>query len=58
MQFLSLLVWIRRALGVAVITGAVVVVMGWRTDLLTKFSVVKTAKADSQPFLDNEGAPA
>ena len=55
MQLLSLLVWIRRALGVAVITGVVVLVMGWRTDLLTKFSVVKTAKADSQPFLDNEG---
>ena len=46
--------WIRRALGVAAITG-VVVVTGWDTNLLRKFSLVKTAKADSQPFLDNEG---
>jgi thiol-disulfide isomerase/thioredoxin len=51
---LSFGIWIRRALGVAVITGLIVVVTGWCTDLLTKFSVV-IAKADSQPFLDNEG---
>jgi thiol-disulfide isomerase/thioredoxin len=51
---LSFGIWIRHALGVAVITGLIVVVTGWCTDLLTKFSVV-IAKADSQPFLDNEG---
>jgi thiol-disulfide isomerase/thioredoxin len=52
-HILFLEAWIRRALGVAVIVG--VVLTGWGTDLLTKFSVVKTAKADSQPFLDDEG---
>jgi thiol-disulfide isomerase/thioredoxin len=46
--------WIRRALGVAAITG-VVVVTGWDTNLLTKLSLVKTAKTDSQPFLSEEG---
>jgi len=46
--------WIRRALYVGAITG-VVVVTGWDTNLLTKFSLVKTAKADSQPFLSEEG---
>jgi len=46
--------WIRRALGVAAITG-VVVVTGWDTNLIRKFSLVKTAKADSQPFLSEEG---
>jgi thiol-disulfide isomerase/thioredoxin len=55
MQFLSLLVWIRRALGLAVIMGVVVVAAAWGGDLLTKFSVLKTAKADSQPLLDDEG---
>ena len=44
-----------RALRVAAIVGVVVVVAGWRTDLLTGTSLVKTAIADSQPFLDDEG---
>jgi thiol-disulfide isomerase/thioredoxin len=47
--------WIRRALGVAAITGILVVVTGWGTDSLKKFSFVKTVNADSQPFLDDEG---
>jgi len=46
--------WIRRALSVAVITG-VGVLTGWGTGLLTTFSVVRTAKAGSQPFLSDEG---
>jgi thiol-disulfide isomerase/thioredoxin len=51
---LRLKAWVDRALSVAVITGFVVLT-GWGTGLLTKFSVVKTAKASSQPFLDDEG---
>jgi cytochrome c biogenesis protein CcdA/thiol-disulfide isomerase/thioredoxin len=44
---LSFEVWIRRALGVAVILGVVAIAMGWDTNLLTKFSFVNTAKAES-----------
>jgi len=44
---LSFEVWIRRALGVAVILGVVAIALGWDTDLLTKFSFVNTAKAES-----------
>jgi thiol-disulfide isomerase/thioredoxin len=51
---LRLKAWVDRSLSVAVITGFVVLT-GWGTGLLTKFSVVKTAKASSQPFLDDEG---
>src|SRR6202050_1800438 len=43
---LSFDVWIRRALGVAVVVGVVAIALGWDTNLLTKFSFVKTAKAE------------
>ena len=43
---LSFEVWIRRALGVAVIMGVVAIALGWDTNLLTKFSFVNTAKAE------------
>ena len=43
---LSVEVWIRRALGVAVIMGVVAIALGWDTNLLTKFSFVNTAKAE------------
>ena len=39
--------WIRRGPSVAVITGVVVVLIGWGMSLLTRFSVVKTANAAS-----------
>jgi cytochrome c biogenesis protein CcdA/thiol-disulfide isomerase/thioredoxin len=39
--------WIRRALGVAVILGVVAIALGWDTNLLTKFSFVNTARAES-----------
>jgi thiol-disulfide isomerase/thioredoxin len=39
-------VWIRRALGVAVIVGVVAIALGWDTSVLTKFSFVNTAKAE------------
>jgi len=39
-------VWIRRALGAAVIAGAIAIALGWDTGLLTKFSFVNTAKAE------------
>jgi cytochrome c biogenesis protein CcdA/thiol-disulfide isomerase/thioredoxin len=40
-------VWIRRALGVAVILGVVAIALGWDTNLLTRFSFVNTAKAET-----------
>ena len=40
-------VWIRRALGVAVIMGVVAIALGWDTNLLTKFSFVNTSKAEA-----------
>ncbi len=43
---LSFDVWIRRALGVAVIVGVVAIALGWDTNLLTRFSFVNTAKAE------------
>ena len=43
---LSLEVWIRRGLGVAVILGVVAIALGWDTNLLTKFSFVNTSKAE------------
>jgi thiol-disulfide isomerase/thioredoxin len=43
---LSLEVWIRRGLGVAVIMGVVAIALGWDTNLLTKLSLVNTAKAE------------
>jgi thiol-disulfide isomerase/thioredoxin len=54
-HYLRFEVWIRRAPSVAVITGVVVVLTGWGTGLLTRFSVVKTANAASQPFVSDEG---
>jgi len=54
-HYLRVEAWIRRALSAAVVTGVVVAVIGWGTGLLTKFSVVRTAKADSQSFLSDEG---
>jgi cytochrome c biogenesis protein CcdA/thiol-disulfide isomerase/thioredoxin len=44
---LSFEVWIRRALGVAVIMGVVAIALGWDTNLLTKFSFVNTSKAEA-----------
>jgi cytochrome c biogenesis protein CcdA/thiol-disulfide isomerase/thioredoxin len=44
---LSFEVWIRRALGVAVIMGVVAIAMGWDTTLLTKFSFLNTSKAET-----------
>ena len=44
---LSFEVWIRRALGVAVILGVVAIALGWDTTLLTKFSFVNTSKAEA-----------
>jgi cytochrome c biogenesis protein CcdA/thiol-disulfide isomerase/thioredoxin len=43
---LSFEVWIRRALGAAVIAGVVAIALGWDTNLLTRFSFVNTAKAE------------
>jgi cytochrome c biogenesis protein CcdA/thiol-disulfide isomerase/thioredoxin len=39
-------IWIRRALGAAVIIGVVAIALGWDTDLLAKFSFVNTATAE------------
>lgn len=47
--------WIRRALGAALIIGFVAVTMSLNTKLLTRLSVLNTAKADSQPVLNGEG---
>lgn len=44
---LSFEVWIRRALGVAVILGVVAIALGWDTNLLTKFSFVNTSRAEA-----------
>jgi cytochrome c biogenesis protein CcdA/thiol-disulfide isomerase/thioredoxin len=41
-------VWIRRALGVAVIAGVIAIALGWDTNLLTKFSFVNTASAEER----------
>ncbi|HEY0702758.1 MAG TPA: cytochrome c biogenesis protein DipZ [Candidatus Acidoferrales bacterium] len=41
-------VWIRRALGIAVIFGVVAIALGWDTNLLTKFSFVNTASAETR----------
>ena len=43
---LSFDVWIRRALGVAVLVGVVAIALGWDTGLLKRFSFVSTAKAE------------
>src|SRR5579863_8304922 len=54
-NFLRFEDWIRRAPSVAVITGALVVLTGWGTGLLTRFSVVETANAASQPLVNDGG---
>ena len=38
--------WIRRALGVAVLVGVVAIALGWDTGLLKRFSFVNTASAE------------
>jgi cytochrome c biogenesis protein CcdA/thiol-disulfide isomerase/thioredoxin len=43
---LSFEVWIRRALGVAVIFGVVALALGWDTNVLAKFTFVNTSKAE------------
>ena len=43
---LSLDIWMRRVLSVAVIAGVIAIALGWNTSLLTKFSFVSTAKAE------------
>lgn len=45
---LSIEVWIRRGLGVAVIMGVVAIALGWDTNLLTKFSFTNTGKAEQR----------
>src|SRR6204780_3155535 len=44
---LSFEVWIRRALGVAVILGVAAIALGWDTKLLTRFSFVNTSRAEA-----------
>jgi cytochrome c biogenesis protein CcdA/thiol-disulfide isomerase/thioredoxin len=44
---LSFEIWIRRALGVAVIIGVAAIALGWDTNLLAKFSFVNTSKAEA-----------
>src|SRR6202142_1242831 len=41
-------IWIRRALGAAVIIGVVAIALGWDTNLLAKFSFVNTANAETR----------
>jgi cytochrome c biogenesis protein CcdA/thiol-disulfide isomerase/thioredoxin len=52
---LSFEVWIRRALGIAVIMGVAAIALGWDTNLLTKFSFVNTSKAEAH-LIDSLGA--
>ncbi len=54
-HYLRFEAWIRRAPTVAVITGVVIVLMGWGMGLLTRFSIVK-ANAAAQPLVGDEGA--
>jgi cytochrome c biogenesis protein CcdA/thiol-disulfide isomerase/thioredoxin len=44
---LSFEVWIRRALGVAVIVGVLAIALGWDTNLLTKVSFLNTSQAEA-----------
>jgi cytochrome c biogenesis protein CcdA/thiol-disulfide isomerase/thioredoxin len=48
--------WIRRALGAAVIIGVVAIALGWDTNLLAKFSFVNTATAEEH-LIHALGAP-
>jgi cytochrome c biogenesis protein CcdA/thiol-disulfide isomerase/thioredoxin len=45
---LSVELWIRRALGVAVLMGVLAIALGWDTNLLTRFSFLNTANAEQQ----------
>jgi cytochrome c biogenesis protein CcdA/thiol-disulfide isomerase/thioredoxin len=45
---LSAEIWVRRALGAAVIVGVIAIGLGWDTNLLTKFSFVNTSKAEER----------
>jgi cytochrome c biogenesis protein CcdA/thiol-disulfide isomerase/thioredoxin len=49
-------IWIRRALGAAVIIGVVAIALGWDTNLLAKFSFVNTATAEEH-LIHALGAP-
>jgi cytochrome c biogenesis protein CcdA/thiol-disulfide isomerase/thioredoxin len=59
-------VWVRRALGAAVLVGVVAIALGWDTNLLTKFSFVNTNKAEehlinalgNQPSIEKVSAAA
>ena len=51
MQFLSLLVWIRRALGVAAILAVVAIAIGWPTNLIQKLAFPTASAAEPQPPL-------
>jgi cytochrome c biogenesis protein CcdA/thiol-disulfide isomerase/thioredoxin len=59
---LAVEVWIRRALGVAVIMGVVAIALGWDTNLLTRFNFINTAEAEehliSKLGPNNSAAPA
>src|SRR5271154_3310478 len=48
--------WIRRALGAAVIIGVVAIALGWDTNLLAKISFVNTATAEEH-LIHALGAP-
>jgi cytochrome c biogenesis protein CcdA/thiol-disulfide isomerase/thioredoxin len=49
-------IWIRRALGAAVILGVIAIALGWDTNLLAKFSFVNTATAEEH-LIHAFGAP-
>ncbi len=40
--------WLRRGLGLAVVTGVVVIAMGWDTRFLSQFSFLNTASAEQK----------
>ena len=52
---LSFEVWVRRALGVAVIMGVAAIALGWDTNLLTRFSFVNSSAAEAH-LIDALGA--
>jgi len=49
-------IWIRRALGAAVILGVIAIALGWDTNLLAKISFVNTATAEEH-LIHAFGAP-
>jgi thiol-disulfide isomerase/thioredoxin len=56
MNFLSLLVWVRRVLGVAVIIGFVAVAIGWHVRFVKGIPFVITTATEPQPALTDEGS--